>query len=418
MLLTTVPSSEKMEPTHYANPPVELLSLIFLSYIQEMENTTELESALVSITLVSRYWRSVAIGCPCLWNRVCFTKGDSPAKVSQRLQRSGSLPLDIVFGPSTRAQMLACLSHSDRLRRLTIEADQQMESFGDTYVVPLDIELDLLAHPLPSLEALALVGMGGSDAMEQLQIKERSLSVEAPLLEKLVIRGFIHDWAHFTVPIGRLTHLEIHEPKHLRTSLLHLTKAVSQMTFLQYLCLDIQAHDTSGPIHPYEFHITLPNLETLKFFRPTCCAEQWQWILYLDAPKLKILELIQISGFDNPHIEELCDAGVFSFEPLSKAHNLLSLEEIRCIPPRHRACWYSLAEFISVIPSVTRLSIDHHLIRPSQELWEMCSRIRGVKDISIRGYEARPEDAEMITLALRLNPGMQIYFNDVEFLGN
>ncbi|KAG8909585.1 hypothetical protein FRC02_007716 [Tulasnella sp. 418] len=193
--------------------PTELLEFFFFFATQRDGNYPEVYSSPFTLTLVSRRWRAIAIEYPGIWSNVHIKGHDSHLKIDVWLQRSKSLPLDIAIHPCKTKQITSIIEilllHSHRWRTFYLVEDyQSVRPKKVPQIFPLlKLQEAYAVQPLPRLEVLELQGRKGMAPVYSHLY--RTLQFEAPLLRKLVLRDFTHNWSWFRVPVQRVTHLEL-----------------------------------------------------------------------------------------------------------------------------------------------------------------------------------------------------------------
>ena len=116
--------------------PPELLSAIFLEYVQQDEGFAPFATALVppwvNVSYVCRYWRSVALNCANLWAHLFFASSEW---MDELLRRSKTAPLIIrislyYLGSNSVWQIRSlekALGHMERVRELWIDGNHSQD---------------------------------------------------------------------------------------------------------------------------------------------------------------------------------------------------------------------------------------------------------------------------------------------------
>ncbi|KAG8941888.1 hypothetical protein FRC03_003884 [Tulasnella sp. 419] len=139
------------------------------------------------------------------------------------------------------------------------------------------------------LESLMLRGRIGASGDMSLH---RALRLKAPLLKKLIIQHFVHDWSRFMATVEHLTHVELHLLRQNRPYLRDMMKVLNAMTSLQSLKVAVASkHHNEESVATYGIPLVFPSLETLTFYFHGNCLELLIWITFFNAPTLKTLDL-------------------------------------------------------------------------------------------------------------------------------
>ncbi|KAG8950392.1 hypothetical protein FRC03_012890 [Tulasnella sp. 419] len=206
--------------THIDKLPTELLEHIFFYYFVDLEKANGLDNIL-TLTIVSRRWRSTAFCYPYLWSTIQVTESQSDhwrIKVDKWLWRSGDVPLTIDIR-DCRTQLITevitpFLPHSHRWRKLAIsEQGYWIEQDEIPQIIPSAPNDPNLPQQLPCLEVLKLGG--AYRRIRSLSIL-RPLHIIAPSLKDLSISDFFLDWAQLRLSADLLTNLNIQVTKHPR----------------------------------------------------------------------------------------------------------------------------------------------------------------------------------------------------------
>ncbi|KAG8950391.1 hypothetical protein FRC03_012889 [Tulasnella sp. 419] len=242
----------------------------------------------------------------------------------------------------------------------------------------------------------------------------RTLQFEAPLLRKLVLRDFTHNWSWFRVPVQRVTHLELKLMRYKDPYLQRMMRVIEGMGSLKYLEIDITSpHPREPPIGSYSSSILLPHLETLKFTLSGSCWDLLTWVTHFDAPVLTLLDLTQQHhNPDGKHATaewHLQQEG-WRRQLFPSRVNFPFLEEIRAQTPPSHHCWQSYSIFASAIPSLSTLTIDYNLERPKREEWDVLCQFPHVNQLRIFSNNAHIQD---IKFSSHTNPRMKLLYNDV-----
>jgi hypothetical protein len=183
--------------------PPEILSKIFVCYAATYE-PAQLTMDWVKVTHVSRHWRTVAIGCPCLWTTPVFAQ---PRWVEEMLKRSKMAPLVIDahsrhMGPKWTEVVQLAMNHISRVRELKIVSPST--SFGKLF--------SSVPRAAPMLQILVLSTSTidyGEPSHDNYSIPPELFSDDSSQLRHLELIQCNLDWTSHL--LKGLTHLKIHD---------------------------------------------------------------------------------------------------------------------------------------------------------------------------------------------------------------
>ncbi|KAI0316357.1 hypothetical protein OF83DRAFT_1172965 [Amylostereum chailletii] len=179
--------------------PVELLSRIFL-FLPRFTKTSPLDPAL-TLSLVCRRWRSVALQCKRLWNNIPTRNGLELTKLA--IERSSPVPIIIEVyredvTPSRMGAVKMALQQMERVQELVLCLGKVLET--EMYDV-----LQALQTPAPLLERFT-ISMFTRNSPLTFSFPDQMFSdITPPRLRHLDVSRRIIDTTHF--PSGPLTDL-------------------------------------------------------------------------------------------------------------------------------------------------------------------------------------------------------------------
>ncbi|EIW79355.1 hypothetical protein CONPUDRAFT_107669 [Coniophora puteana RWD-64-598 SS2] len=263
--------------------PPELLSLIFLRYVDPFADQTLDRRgllALIKVTHVCRHWRAVALACPALWTRLNFC---SIEWTKEMIQRSKQAPLivsvDLSFKAPARTALEEAVRELPRIRQFRLRSSTNIaQEF-----------IERLTSPAPLLESLLIdnntFSPYNSSARDQTVTIPRSfLSHTAPALRKLALWRCDFSW---DMPLLKgLTELDLSWiSTAARPSNGQLLHALRNMPALKKLTL----RDTLPMSTDMAEGVHLPELQQLHVYgSPFECSQFLSYLTFPEAIKITL----------------------------------------------------------------------------------------------------------------------------------
>ncbi|KAG8916466.1 hypothetical protein FRC02_003810 [Tulasnella sp. 418] len=218
------------------------------------------------------------------------------------------------------------------------------------------------------------------------------------------------------VPVGHLTHVELHLGQQDRPYLRDMMTVLKAMTSLQSLKVVVTTkHRHEASVATYGIPLVFPDLEAFAFHFHGSCVEAFIWITYFQAPKLKTLDFG--NRFPSGQEEDATVQWHVEREQELQTHlanmKLPSLRKIRIDPLYFLHCWHSYTAFILAFPTISQLTIKNATPFINEEGWQIVGRLHNVRELRIMGN--KPKDISGIAQAVRANPYIRIIFEDAQF---
>lgn len=270
--------------------PYELLSSIFQVAIEDSE-TNE-----ITISHVSRWWRSIAINSPTLWTQIEVNDSEASSTLaSVYLERSSQSPLDVKYSRShssiqTFTDMI--LPHIDRWRSLSLEIDNADDGTAFFRLFRM--------KSAPMLQKLDF-DVGTWPGFLNVPYHEPVFLRGTPSLREFTLWG-----TAYTCAISAFTTLEVihlhrglsgqNHAEFLFDDYTKLHAFLGDQPSLQNLVIhgDILGDVASAPIDP---QLVLSNLRTLEFRASDSAIDLMIILEHILAPKLSCV-IIQVDDDD------------------------------------------------------------------------------------------------------------------------
>ncbi|KAG8970448.1 hypothetical protein FRC03_008645 [Tulasnella sp. 419] len=385
----------------------------------ETENGND--ASIIPLTHVSKYWKLAALGSPELWSKIWIKEGVPLSKTAEWLRRSSSYPLDITINQSSfgfvQEAVKLLIPHSLRWRRFRLQENVDARYGSQAlYLRPIFYEVanpDLVTISLPKLEVLQLC----DHAALYDTSASRFIHLNTPALRILQMKDIRHDWNHFRMDLGHITHFQLSESDPNKPYVRDLIRIIGQMGALQLLDLTIDEALDDSLVPLVDGHtMILPSLKTLCLTLTGSCPELWTWLTNLDAAELHSMQVVQFCPEDtDADVRWHSQVQERGWIPLQKAIKFPSLREVKWQPGEERSCGGCFVPFISAIPTISRLTVVEpwRLRYPLIPLFSFtnCAQLQRVDIYS----PSNPPDfgSEVTKMIRRVSPKAHIFLNDV-----
>ncbi|KAI0751492.1 hypothetical protein C8Q80DRAFT_579721 [Daedaleopsis nitida] len=246
----------------------------------------------ISVALVCRYWRNVALGCASFWAFIAFEYHMPRDIYPELLRRSLNCPLTIVYHSRESCNCQPCKSlwyvdsigqeiiseELPRIRHLIIIIESTAFSTYDLW--------QELAASAPSLETLE-VGHTRLTNNLAMDLPNLLFQSDLPRLRSLALRNFKYKWTNslFQSSLRTLEIIERPAPLAIHVDMHRFISMLSTMSQLEHLVVE-----GLPPIHPVNAIASLPQL---RYIRLKGDFEELAFVLFrLRFPSTTAIHLI------------------------------------------------------------------------------------------------------------------------------